>query len=298
MHSFKNIKIAKKKAVELVKQRCSASILMQMDCVFNKHNWEIVRSDGTYSNRYEKYKVLLDNLEDDEQSLILELTDRFIHIKNRDYDTAILPAIRSLLDSNPDVTQYYVLPALSKEDRGKTCKSSNNVQYLFSGDYFEDELNCEGVNFQVVKDINVLKKRIKPLKPHERILFVDDFIGSGDTAIDSAEEFKDSPFGKDSIIFLSIVAHNMGVEILKENNHTVFYSILVSKGITNYYEGDLLNRNIDIMQRIEDRIKPSVTPEKRFGHKHCEALVSMHRIPNNTFPIYWLDKKISPYDRK
>lgn len=34
-----------------------------------------------------------------------------------------------------------------------------------------------------------------------------------------------------------------------------------------------------------------VNEEFQFGYDHSEALVKMIRTPNNTFPVYWLQKR-------
>jgi len=51
------------------------------------------------------------------------------------------------------------------------------------------------------------------------------------------------------------------------------------------------------MQSIERRIK-GLEEKFKFGYEGSEALVSMIRCPNNTFPIYWYIEGVSPYERE
>lgn len=47
------------------------------------------------------------------------------------------------------------------------------------------------------------------------------------------------------------------------------------------------------MQGIEEKIV--VKPRFKFGYGQSKALVRMLHIPNNTFPIYWLNNNKNKY---
>ena len=59
------------------------------------------------------------------------------------------------------------------------------------------------------------------------------------------------------------------------------------KGISNFYEGNDLSTKSTIMTEIE-RLIPKVKNYK-FGFEKSEALVTMAKTPNNTFPVFWKD---------
>lgn len=270
--------------------------LLSLKNVFLKQQWEI--DEGRANSRFTKYINLLNNLQNDEQGLILELSERFTVIEQNNYLNEIITAINNLITAFPEVKQYYVLPVLAREDIGTTeVKSSHTISYLFKGDQIETKIDIEGRNFRVVKDINNFKSRTTAFKTHEKILFVDDFIGSGETAKEAVEILDGMDVKTSEIAFLSIVAHKTGVERLEKDSYKVFFSRLATRGISDFYleETERILKT-EQMARIEDRI-PKIEDKYRFGYNQCEALVCMQRMPNNTFPIYWLHKGVSPYKR-
>ena len=269
--------------------------LMELKSVFISHKWEIDESKP--NSRFLKYIKLLEFLQnEDEQNLILELTKRFIHIKEPDYFLRVAIVVEKLNMEYPDIKTFHVLPALAKSDWGKYGKSSQSIQYKFKGDQLDELLDLDNVNFRVIEDIGRFNERQGDLKANEKILFVDDFIGSGDTALEAVEMLKESLRKNKDIIFLSIATHRMGKDIIESKGYKIYYDEIIDKGISSFYKDAELNKKTAIMQQIESKIK-RLEDENKFGYKQCEALISMHRIPNNTFPIYYLEKNASPYKR-
>lgn len=261
--------------------------------VFNEQEWKIEDHSDSCFNKYAK---LLGTLENEEQTLVLELTNRFLHIEQPSYISHLVDAVNIMLENMPDVTICHILPALAKSDVGKTGKSSQMIQYLFKGDELRGRIEFDEVNFNIVMDINKFKSKKKILLDNELILFVDDFIGSGETALEALDILEDTPFPKEKICFLSIVIHRMGKNIIEDAGYKVFYAKEIHKGISDHYIDEELKQKSSVMQKIEKRI-PKLNKNFMFGYRQCEALVCMHRIPNNTFPIYWLHEGVSPYKR-
>ena len=130
-----------------------------------------------------------------------------------------------------------------------------------------------------------------------KVVLVDDYLGSGKTALDAIGYVKKVcpyPIDNVDILVLCIVAMKAGVEKLNAEGIQVYCSHEESKGITDYYDGDELEIASSLMHSIEKIIK--VNNQNIFGYSQSEALVCMERCPNNTFPIYWLPKK-APYAR-
>ena len=264
--------------------------------VFQKHHWPI--DNDKQKSYFNKYVRMLESMSEDEQNMMLELTDNFLHIKQCEYFTILSEVVRRVIANNPSVTQYFVLPALAKDDVERLDKSSIHMLYLFKGEELEDAIDNSDIHFQVVKDKNKLSAR--GIRDNEKILIVDDFIGSGKTIEESFEvhNIKDGGFKIEDVIVLSLVVHEKGLAHLKDMGiHQIFYSILINRGISDKYMGEKRDEYVKLMNQIEARI-PKLDEENRFGYCQCEALLHMHRVPNNTFPIYWLHNNVSPYRRK
>ena len=263
--------------------------------VFQKHNWPI--DNDKQKSYFNKYVRMLESMSEDEQNMMLELTDNFLHIKQCEYFTILSEVVCSVIANNPSVTQYFVLPALAKDDVERLDKSSIHMLYLFRGEELEDAIDNTDIHFQVVKDKNKLLAR--GIRKNEKILIVDDFIGSGKTIEESFEvhNIKGGGFKIEDVIVLSLVAHEKGVSYLEHIGvPQIFYNRLINRGISDNYIGEKKSEYVRLMNQIEGRI-PKLDEDNRFGYCQCEALLHMHRIPNNTFPVYWLHNNISPYKR-
>ena len=263
--------------------------------VFQKHHWPI--DNDKQKSYFNKYVRMLESMSEDEQNMMLELTDNFLHIKQREYFDLLVDVMRKVIIENPSITQYYVLPALTKEDIGKFVKSSIHLLYMFTGEELENAIDNNNIHFQVVKDNNKLST--EDIKHNEKILIVDDFIGSARTIEESLEIYniKEGGHRMTDVIIISLVTHEKGLAYLREIGLSqIFFNILINRGISDNYVGEKKNKYVRLMNQIEARI-PKLDEENRFGYYQCEALIHMHRIPNNTFPIYWLHNNVSPYKR-
>ena len=128
-------------------------------------------------------------------------------------------------------------------------------------------------------------------------LLVDDFVGSGDTAVKSVNNLTKLGVNKQNIFVFALVAQNIGVENLKKNDIRIAVAEQRDKGITDYYNSRI-SEKINIMKKVERKL--NVKEQFSLGYKGTEALVSMIRTPNNTFPVFWIeptkDKK-APFPR-
>lgn len=263
------------------------STLNKIKEIFTVNRWEI---DHDVFNRYCK---MLESMTDEQQSLILELTRNYMWLDLSWYQSKIKLALSDLEQYDlSDVKSIYILPLSSKDDFGKS-KSSTTVSYLFK--------DASLSNHRVFNN-----KRVTCLDPptEERsglpqnlaakpclILLVDDFIGSGETAVSALAYWTDEKdIPKDKIIVLAIAAQTIGLQRVREFGVRVVSSVERSKGISDNDSYTSLQKQTfkALMTEIEDRLQ--VEDKFRFGYEASEALITMIRTPNNTFPVFWLEK--------
>lgn len=269
----------------------SLDIFHALSEIFTAHGWPI---DEAPNKCFGKYVNMLNTLSQEEQLLMLDLTRNFQHIRIGAYMDLLAESVKLLIDKHPQISKYYVLPALA--DLSEVGKSSHTVQYLFKGDELYERLGLDPIRFRAIPNpVNFMSIGIKE---GEKVLIVDDFIGTGGTMIDAINLYTGdgSLIKPKDIILLSLVAHKYGIEFLEKNGFSVYYAKQVLRGISDIYTGEKYNTYITLMKNIENRI-PNLKDDTRFGYGQCEALLHMYRIPNNTFPIYWLYKGVSPYKR-
>ena len=97
--------------------------------------------------------------------------------------------------------------------------------------------------------------------------------------------------------------HHIGVgsfSNLKKENVKVYTAVVRKKGISDKYAIGIVEKKKCIMHEIEDILK--VDSKYSFGFNQTEALISLIKTPNNTFPVYWYEnnsiKSKAPFPRK
>ena len=269
------------------------NILNRLKELFEKKGWTIDENSeiSTFSRYYETLKIL----DREQQEFLLNLSDRFIHLTVNDYLENMLEPLSKLRDEYKGANLIF-LPCLPESDANK-IKSSSLMIYQLKGTTIKSKIELKPF---FVGDFHILKFLSNEGDSGKNmIVLVDDFIGTGETALGAVEYIhKLIPSIKDNnhIVVLSIIAMREGVNTLDSQHIKVYSKIICGRGISDEYTGVELSQATAIMHSIESKIK-KLDKEMEFGYKGSEALVCMERCPNNTFPIYWKMKNIAPYER-
>jgi hypothetical protein len=134
------------------------------------------------------------------------------------------------------------------------------------------------------------------------ILFCDDFVGTGDTAKEVIDHYNEElRLSSDMPVLVTLVAQKLGLDVVKSLNVDVAVARIRTRGIS---DSDKLNVShaLNLMTQIEDKLK--IEPKYRHGYKCSEALVSMMRTPDNTFPVFWCPECLddsawpAPFERR
>ena len=269
--------------------RISAENFMNLVNTFKQNGWDIPKSDTEYESRFYRFCKRLSMLDANEQALVIELTKQFKNIDAQEYTPYMVKLLNQIHSTENDFFEkkrkVFILPLLAPEDFNKT-KSSNYMWYNFHDEIIR--LSPLMKNKQLVFCDPTHFKWIKNLKKDEIVLLLDDYIGSGETAV-NAVRWLQSQYDVDSdkIAILSIAAQEQGLNYIAQNSHAkVFTYLLRKKGLSDYYSDETLAKNIKIMTEIEKKLK--VEKKYAFGYNKSEALISLIKAPNNTFPVFWL----------
>ena len=258
--------------------------------VFEQNGWEIPRNDAGNESAFNRFCDRLSMLEKEEQELVVDLAMRFTKINGNDYLMLIKQLLNILQEKHSEVfvnTKYYILPLIAQKDIMKT-KSSKFVWY-----YFRDD----SVKFcplfykkQLVYFDTPNASQLNSVKQDEKIILVDDYIGSGETAVEALQWLtKANSIDSQQIIVLSIAAQQLGIKYIMDTTGALVYSLyLFQRGISDYYGEYNKTQSISIMQQIEAKMR--VEEKFKFGYNRSEALISLIRTPNNTFPVFWLKR--------
>ena len=236
----------------------------------------------------QKYTVMLSKLNDSQQDLIIELSDRFLWIT--DYRDDILLQMNRILESYKNYQTYYVIRCV-KEKEQKKAKSSGYVLYQIKEASLQSQLKKPVTFLDCMSDLRNVKDFDSSI-----FILVDDFIGTGDTAVECMDDLRNRfPGVADRMVVMCIAAMTKGKERLSALHVSVFASHFLDKGITDHYSGYRPEQKKQQMLEIERTLK--INPSWSFGYGKSEALVCLIRCPNNTFPIYW-NGNFAPYPRK
>ncbi|MBL4963933.1 phosphoribosyltransferase [Bacillus halotolerans] len=280
-----------------INKQLSADIFSKLIDIFNKKSWEI-EDDTNEVSLFNRFSSTLSELSYDQQMLILELTERFTKINFDEYLIYIKSVLEYLVKDNKvdlsSIKNIYIAPLISPEDFGKS-KSSTMVQYSIRGIIN----NIPALAFKRIiytQGLNVDKEHIN--KEDSILLLVDDFVGTGETASAAIEYLNNvENIDKKKIVILTIAALKVGIAFVESLNVLIYTALSFDKGISDYYPSELVTEKIKLMDSIERKIK--VHKNERLGFKGSEALLTLIRTPNNTFPVFWKQKKnrIAPFPR-
>lgn len=267
----------------------SPTLLNNIKNLFVTLNWNI--GDGEYGDIvFDSFCEVLSCLDNKQQDCILELTKKFLRIDYANYHYHIR---RSLANINKQslhgVERVFVLPLWAKKDFGKP-KSSPFVAYTLIG----REIRAKDILGTTTVQVLEKKEWLNPIlnANNWKLLLVDDFIGTGETAEEALNELlQDTGVDKSKVILLTLVAQRVGYERLLTQGIEVVYSVLRNKGISDEYIDPLRQEYLDIMNSIGKTLK--IKSKLRLGYKDSEALVTLNRTPNNTFPVYWEKLKVN-----
>lgn len=267
-------------------------------------NW--AQNDDTKLDRLIARMLLL---EKDEKSLIMKLTDNFCYIDYKEIVFDLHKAFVCFLKSNvscghiifAQLKSPFIISNKDKSGRSivSKAKSPDMIYPIFKNSFIRSKCNFNGkIDFC---DTPIQLK--KCLKDTSKIILIDDFLGSGNTAVGAitsylsylqCEEVKVTPT---QFSVLVIAAMKTGVDYIKSKiNVDCYYHLLKYKGITENEELNTSN-NINLMKSIEKKVLPSLKPDFTFGYKKSESLICiMEKAPNNTFPFYWYSDSITQLD--
>ena len=269
----------------------SITRLEQLRTLFNRKRWPI--DEKIELSVFERFYNTLAMLEDNEQGFLIELSYRFDHIPLSNYLQLLINPLRQLREDAEDKKLFFVT-CTPKEDVG-SVKSSSTVLYQLKGTTIKQHVD---ISPKVIVD-NITKLPQYSINNNSIVVLVDDFIGTGDTAVGAVNYIHELVPGLNNnsqIVLLCLVALYQGVERLRSMGVKTYQAIERRKAITEEMSGVNKDTAVALMEGIENKIK-KLKKEYKFGYKGSEALVCLERCPNNTFPIYWLTKDIAPYER-
>lgn len=257
--------------------------IVKLFTIFNQKKW--VDIDG-FDENISRFGELIDNLKSEQVELLITLTERYRWYSYNEYHSQLRSLLKSLYAQHLEgIDKIYLFPIIKPKDEENT-KSGHAIMYFL--DSIKPSLpQYEKIEFELLKKFEDLEPENLKLEENEILLLVDDYVGSGGTLNASLSELEKNKSLNERFIILTVMIQESTKETLDGNNIINVVGEITNKGISDHYEGDELKKNIELMEQMEKTI-PKVKNYK-FGYESSEALVTMIKTPNNTFPIFWKD---------
>ncbi|MAP55126.1 MAG: hypothetical protein CL605_09510 [Altibacter sp.] len=269
-----------------MKKKIDIDIVMKLYALFADKKWNEIEGNKKV---FENFCKLTDNLTQEQTDLIFELTERYKWITYNEYNSRLTNILKTIYqDYGENTKKIYLFPIIKPEDEEK-IKSGNNIIYMIRGikPFIED---YDKIKFEELNKFELLIEDKLKLKENEILLLVDDYVGSGETLKATLTEvFKNSTLVNDKIIVASIILQDDSLKFLNNIGIKSYSSDTVIKEISQFYKSPALEEKIKIMEEIEKLIPGG--SNFSFGYEQSEALVTMIRTPDNTFPIFWKEHR-------
>ncbi len=258
----------------------------------NKKKWTLQEA-GEYSV-FDRFCSRLAELENDiQRDLVIELTNDFLWVQSSMYEGYLLSALKKLFESKewerPKEKNIYICPLLPKKDFGK-LKSSTFMLYLCQSILMRTYPEFQESQIRICETPELLKDHIGKIGS---LILIDDFIGSGETALECLDYLKFINNTDTKIYIVSLVAQEEGIDNISKERVSVFTAIIRKKAITDTYSGSEAKEKIETMINISKHLHAKDT--MLLGYADTESLVAMIKTPNNTFPVYWFEYKNNSY---
>lgn len=268
-------------------KKLSVNDLSRLENIFTSKSWPVETEIG--ENIFDSFCNMLSSFEQEEIDLILDLTKNFLWIKESQYIKLFCESFKEFYEKqlSAGIQQIVLCPLLSESDFNKP-KSSILLLYFIKANLLALQNRFCQINIYIIDSPAAYNPAM--LSKNHSLCLIDDYIGTGSTAISAANYFINKQINISSISILSLVAMRSGIDFLRQMGYNTFADIILDKGIEGSVNAD---QKYKVMEMIEAKI--AVKDDYHLGFGHSEALVKMVRTPNNTFPIYWLRNRKNPY---
>ncbi len=273
----------------------------RLNKIFIKNKWFRTFDEAGFDDILTNFVEMIDELSDEEADLVLTLTEDYLYVDANTIQRYFRDIYSDIsIELIASYGEIYLLP-LRAPDKNQNTKSQSSVHYPA---YHRLKQMCRQNG--ITENINIKSKDSMATLGNDLtdrgdclIIFVDDFIGTGRSALKALSVYE-SNYKKstDEIAVMCAVCQAEGNEKVKNEGFDVWTYNIRKKGVSDSKRVIDIGKAIEIMKGISARIIKN--REYHLGFGSSEALVTMpFRTPNNTFPIYWVDNasRIAPFYR-
>jgi hypothetical protein len=258
-----------------------------------------IDGDEQFPSLFERFCKMSARLADDERELVIQLSHGYVRVPPSAYMDTLDTSWNKLVQSlPPTIKTLGVAPLLPP--KSKRPKSSDAVLYWARS--IEARLRKKTTAKLVFPEI--ASKFFKTPTPpgSTALVLLDDYVGSGDTALDAIAHLRQEASQSNTDVFvLAFVAQVDAIARIQASNAQLIAGRFVDRAISKNPAITDTAAALEKMYRIGRFLK--VSKAEALGYDATEAVVTMARTPNNTFPVFWTNRKVkgqvwdSPFTR-
>lgn len=261
--------------------------ISQLNKIFKTKKWSERDIDEFV---FDNFCKLLDNVNEEQRVLIIELAEKYQWISFAEYPERILATLENVEDDKiKNLKTIYLFPVIKLEDEGG-YKSGQFLIYQIKA--FKRHLKkYTNVKFKYVSKFEHFTNPDFQLKKDESIFLIDDYVGSGETLNACLSVIKKNPaISNDKLNIITLAIQNETAENVEEQGISIYSDYYSPKGLSDYNNSPTLEEKIKIMLELEKMIPGG--SHFSLGYGESEALITLARTPDNTFPIFWMKHRI------
>lgn len=249
---------------------------------------------------FERYCRMAARLSPTQRALVLDLTKHYRWLQADERKVLLLTAWANLCQTLAPACKSIVVAPLLKP-RSKRPKSSDALWYDLQ-EYranIEEQLGGRLLHFE--KTGLGFRKFLRN-HPDAALILVDDYVGSGETALGDISRLAGKiPELTQTLPFLLVIAIQSDTLHKLATRCFVVAATTLPKGISDCTPLEDRTAALTIMDSIGALL--DIPKEDRLGYASTEALATLKRTPNNTFPVFWTNRNVrgvvwdSPFTR-
>ena len=261
--------------------------ISQLNKIFKRKKWSDIDIDEFV---FDNFCQLLYNVKEVERNLIIELIERYHWVSIGKYPERILNTLEKIESAKiENLKTIYLFPIIKQEDEGRV-KSGQFLMYQIKA--FKRHLQkYVHTTFKYVTKFEDFTESTFTMNSDEAIFLIDDYIGSGETLNACLEVIKtNTSITNSKINIITLAIQNKTANKIEKQGISIYSDYVSKRGITDYSHPSILKDNVEIMIELEKMIPGG--SHFSFGYNGTEALITLARTPDNTFPIFWMQYRI------
>lgn len=217
----------------------------------------------------------------------MDLTASYAWIPPTATHKHLLGAWRRMIPLLPPATHtVFVAPLLKQDDAPP--KSADSLHYIARGFQLNLGQAMAPRTLRFLGSGGAFAREFA----HEQhtLVLMDDYVGTGDTAVAALGKLRsDSPgTATGTIILLALAAQSRAHALLAAHGCTLVVAQWRDRGISDSKTLQNIPGALEVMDRLGQRLQ--IKKKYRLGYGAAEALITLTRTPNNTFPVFWTNK--------